>query len=174
MFKNNIIISFSSDKICKNISYILNKNGINYIKICKTGSSLRKCCSYYENGIVLCSPNFVDEITFNIIEDFYEDFIFLLIGSVDKLNIYNNENIYKLYTPVKEEDIINAINISCYKNSEKIKAKHTKIIEEAKTLIMLNTHSTEPLAHKYIQKKSMETGKKNIEIAKYIISKYKK
>lgn len=174
MTKNNIIISFSSDKICKNVSSILNKNGINYTHICKTGANLRKYCSFYENGIVLCGTNFIDEVSFNIIEDFYEDFIFILIGRIDKINMYSNEKVYKLCVPVKEEDIIDAINIAYYKNSENIKNKNKKIIEEAKNLIMAKKNFTEPLAHKYIQKKSMETGKKNIEIAKFIISKYKK
>ncbi|WP_250278264.1 ANTAR domain-containing response regulator [[Clostridium] colinum] len=174
MSKNNIIIAFSSDKICNNLCTILNKNGIIYNHICKTGANLRKYCSYYENGIILCGTNFIDESTYNIVEDFYKDFCFLLIGSLDKINIYDNKKVYKLPTPIKQEDIINALDMAYYKNIENIKTKNLKFINEAKNLLILHNNFTEDTAHKYIQKKSMNTGKKNIDIAKIIISKYKK
>lgn len=174
MAKNNIIIAFSSDKICHNISFILNKNGINYDYICKTGSSLREHCSYCENGIIICGVTFVDEAIYSIIEDFCESFSFILIGSSDKLTLYDNEKVYTLATPVKQEDIINALDMAFYKNSESIKNKNNKIIEEAKILLMKHNNFNEDLAHKYIQKKSMNTGKKNIDIANLIIKKYKK
>ncbi|WP_317366287.1 ANTAR domain-containing protein [uncultured Tyzzerella sp.] len=174
MSKKNIIIAFSSDKICNKISCILTKNGISYDHICKTGANLRKCCSYYENGIILCGASFVDEPTHNIIEDFYEDFIFLLLGSADKINMHNDEKVYKISTPIKQEDIISGIDMAYYKSYENIKNKNYKIIEKAKSLLMLYNHFTETEAHKYIQKKSMHTGRKNIDIAKLIIDKYKK
>ena len=172
MVKNNIIIGFSSDKICSNIINILNKNGISYDCVCKTGASLRKSCSYYENGIILCQTSFIDEPTYNIVQDFYKDFIFLIIGNIDKLSLYDNNIVYKLVTPVKQEDIINALDLAFYKNSENIKEKNNKIINKAKELLMLNNNFTETNAHKYIQKKSMDTGKKSIDIAKLIIKKY--
>lgn len=174
MVKNNIIVSFSSDKICSNIISILNKNGINYNCICKTGASLRKSCSYYENGIILCQTSFIDEPTYNIVQDFYKDFIFLIIGNIDNLSLYDNNTVYKLITPIKQEDIVNALDLAYYKNSENIKEKNNKIINKAKKLLMLNNNFTEEVAHKYIQKKSMDTGKKNIDIAKFIINKYVK
>ena len=172
MTKNNILIAFSSDKICKNIVTILNKNGIPYDNICNTGSCLRKYCSYYNNGIVLCGASFSDETSYNIIEDFYEDFVFLLMGNIDKINIYSDKKAYKLSTPVKEEDIINAINLAYYKNNENIKNKNIKLIKNAKDLLIKHNGFSENMAHKYIQQKSMQTGKKNIEIAKIIINKY--
>lgn len=173
MSKNNIIIAFSSDKICNNISSILTKNGIVYDYICKTGANLRKCCSYYDNGIILCGTTFIDEPMCNIIEDFYKDFSFLMFGSIDKINIYSDEKVYKISTPIKHEDIINYIDMACYKNTQNIKEKNNKIIEEAKRLLILYNNFTEENAHKYIQKKSMDNGKKNIDIAKLIIAKYK-
>ncbi len=174
MIKNNIIIAFSSNNICNSISNILNKNGIDFDYICKTASSLRKCCSYYENGIIICSTSFLDEPIYNIIEDFYKDFIFILIGSNDKLNLYSGEKVYKLCTPIKQEDIISSLDLAYYKISENLQNKKHKILKEAKNLLMLNYNICEEQAHKYIQKKSMDTGKKNIDIAKIIINKYKK
>ena len=174
MSKNNLIIAFSSDKICNNIISILTKNGINYDYVCKSGATLRKCCSYYENGIILCGTTFIDESIHNIIEDFYESFIFILLGSIDKINIYNDEKVYKLCTPIKSEDIISAIDIAYYKNTENIKLKNYKIIEQAKSLLIKNYNLSEENAHKYIQKKSMNSGKKNIDIAKLILKKYEK
>ena len=174
MSKNNLIIAFSSDRICNNIISILTKNGINYDYVCKSGTNLRKCCSYYENGIILCGTTFIDESIYNIVEDFYESFTFILLGSIDKINIYNDEKVYKLCTPIKSEDIISAIDIAYYKNIENIKLKNYKILEQAKSLLIKNYNLSEEKAHKYIQKKSMNSGKKNIDIAKIILKKYEK
>ena len=97
-----------------------------------------------------------------------------MFGSIDKINIYSDEKVYKISTPIKHEDIINYIDMACYKNTQNIKEKNNKIIEEAKRLLILYNNFTEENAHKYIQKKSMDNGKKNIDIAKLIIAKYKK
>lgn len=174
MIRNNIIIAFSSNNKCNVISNILKKNGIDFNCICKTANILRKWCSFYENGIVICSANFLDEPIYNIIEDFYKDFIFILIGSNDKLNLYSDEKVYKLCTPIKQEDIIISLDLAYYKISENLQNKKDKILKEAKNLLMLNYNICEAQAHKYIQKKSMDTGKKTIDIAKIIINKYKK
>ena len=44
------------------------------------------------------------------------------------------------------------------------------IIEEAKNLLVERNNFTEPQAHRFIQKKSMDTGKKMIEIALIILN----
>lgn len=173
MLKNNIIIAFSSNKICNNVISILTKNGIRYTCICKSGASLRKCCSYYENGIIICGSSFIDEPTYNIVEDFYKIFTFIMLSSIDKLNIYDDNKVYKLSTPIKSEDIISTIYIAYYTNLENIKLKDEKTIKKAKNILMQIYNIPENTAHRYIQKKSMDSGKKNIDIANLIIKKLK-
>ena len=67
----------------------------------------------------MCGTDFVDEPTYQIIQDFYEDFTFLLLGNIDKINIFSDKMVYKIPTPIKQEDIINGIYIAYYKNEEK-------------------------------------------------------
>lgn len=172
MIKNNIIIAFSSDKICSKIINILKKNGINYDYVFKTGANLRKALTIYENAIILCGTDFVDEPTYQIIQDFYEDFTFLLLGNLDKINIFPNHIVYKIPTPIKQEDIINSIYIAYYKNEEKYEQKKIKYIQKAKQILIETQNFSEQQAHKYIQQKSMDAGKKNIHIAKAIIKRY--
>lgn len=172
MLKNNVIIAFSSDKICSKIINILKKNGIKYDYVFKTCVALRNALYLYENAIILCGTDFVDEPTYQIIQDFYEDFTFLLLGNIDKINIFSDKMVYKIPTPIKQEDIINGIYIAYYKNEEKYEQKKAKYIQKAKQILIQNKNFTESQAHKYIQQKSMETGKKNIHIAKAIIKKY--
>lgn len=172
MIKNNIIVAFSSDKACHTISNILLKNAIQYDVIVKTGANLRKLCNYYDSGVIVCGCTFSDEVIFNIIEDFKHNFTFIVLGSSDNLSNFNGD-VYTLSFPIKQDELTCAINLSLYNNSNKIKRYNTELINDAKKILFSTHKLTEQSAHKYIQKKSMNLGKKSIEIAKIIIKNYK-
>lgn len=163
--KNNIIIGFYSDKICKIVSSVLRKNAFEYKYICKTASSLRKVCSFYDEGIVICSF-FQDEPLYNIIQDFSNNFKFIVFTNNDF--DLKEKNVYKVFMPIKQEQILYTLN----EVFEDIKKQNDIIIKNAKSILMQKYNLTEEKAHKYIQKKSMDLGLKSSYIAKLIIEKY--
>ena len=173
MAKNNIIIGFHSKKICLSILNVLNNYGINTNFVSQSGSKIREMANYLGEGVLIIGENFKDELSINIIEDFWENFNIIIIGNFDKINICEDKKAYKLAIPLKQEELILAIEMQLYKETPKKIKKNleNEILNKAKKLLFEKYNFNEDKAHKFIQKISMEKRTKMIEIAKYIIDK---
>lgn len=169
---NDLIIAFSNPKASDIINNILKQNGIVCTHIVKTSSALRQVCARLDNAIIICNTNFTDEVIYSVIEDFYENFTFIVIGDYSQIDILDDNKCYKVCTPLKQSDLLTIIDLAIYKNSEKIKAINKQILNQAKSLLITKLNMTEEKAHRYIQKKSMDTGKNMLQICKLIIKKY--
>lgn len=163
-----IIIAFSSSKITKSIISIFNKNGITDYISCQNLAMLKKYCHSYQNAVVISSCFLSGESLYDFMES--SSYSFIIIDTKDKLNLCNND-IYKLTLPLKLEDLILAIDICIYNQEEKVKREKEKLIKKAKQKLMSSLDISEDKAHKYLQKKSMQTGKKIEQIAKAILLK---
>lgn len=171
MVKNNILIGFNNKKVCLTISNVLNKYGIIPDYICQSGASLRKMADYFGEGVIILGENFLDEHSINIVNDLWQNFNIILIGSLDKINIYEDKKVYKLVKPLRQEELILALEMQLYKDTpNKIKKiKEKVIIDKAKEILFEKYNFDEEKSYRYIQKVSMEKRKKMIEIAKTII-----
>ena len=94
-------------------------------------------------------------------------FLIALIGPT-----FNNN---QFVVPVlSQNDIIAYINISGYRNTlDKSKTRsdvENRFIQNAKITLIDRYGMSEGQAHRYMQKKSMETGKRLIDIAKIILN----
>lgn len=173
MAKNNIIIGFHSKKTCLSVLNVLNNYGINPDFVCQSGLKIREMASYLGEGVIILGEKFLDELSINIIEDFWQDFNIIFIGSFGQINICEDKKAYKLATPLKQEELISAIEMQLYKDTPKKIRKNleNETLYKAKKLLFEKYNFTEDKAHKFIQKMSMEKRTKMIEIAKYIIEK---
>lgn len=171
MFKNRIIVGFSNNRICSIVCKVLNKYGISPDCICNTGIGIRKMADYFNEGIIICGDTFYDEPLVNIVEDLWQNFNIILIGKYDKINICEDNKAYKLVTPLKMEELIGALELKlCEKtfNRKNLKDREN-LLESAKIVLFKKYNFNEAQAHKYMQKLSMEKGKKLTEIAQNII-----
>lgn len=173
MAKNNIIIGFHSKKICLNISNVLNSYGIKADFICQSGAKLREMATYFGEGVIILGEKFSDEFSINIINDFWQNFNIIFIGNLAQINICEDKKAYKLVTPLKQEELISAIEMQLFKDTpRKIKQnKDKEILNKAKKILFEKYNFTEEKAHKFIQKMSMEKRQKMLETANYIIEK---
>lgn len=168
MPKDNIIVAFATKKACNTICNILKNNGIYCDNIVHTVANIRIISTYYENGIIICGGSFADEPIFSLIDDLCHRFKFIVIEKCDSINAQYNDKVYRLFLPIRQEELLLNVHI-CIENFQ-IKSKN-EYIEKAKKILFLKYNFTENNAHKYIQNLSMKYKKKSEEIAKLIIKK---
>jgi len=171
----NAFIAFSNDKVKNNIKKMLNTMGISVNFICSNGFELKKQLEYYNNGIIICGYKLNDTNITEIITEIPENFNIVLIGTMTQLEMCENERVFKLAVPLSKQDFIYSIIMLANTNSEKIthnirNEDENKIIQSAKEILINRYNMTEEQAHRYMQKKSMNSGKKIVEIAKFIIN----
>lgn len=168
----NIILAFSSEKTCNSIGSVLKISGLQVNHICKSGSNLRQYCGRLSNGIIICSSRFTDENIYTIIDDFHSNFTFIVIDYSGNLLHIDNNKCISVSLPVKQNELSSLFHLALYQNEEKVKVANKKLMSDAKNILQKHYNKTEEQAHKYIQKKSMDTGKPINEVCRSLLLKY--
>ncbi len=177
MTNHNILVAFSNPKISETVAKMLTYGNFRPSYICSSGSELRKQINYYHNGIIICGYNLKDCSIIQLAEDIPQNFSIVLIGNKSQMELFENDRIFKLAVPLHKEDLI--YSVSMLLNMEITANKHytnirndedQKLIRLAKESLIDTYSMTENQAHKYMQKKSMDSGKKLVDIAKIILN----
>lgn len=151
-------------------------------------------------GLVICPFRFADMSAREIMGYLSEDFDMLVLVTSRQQSLVSGPGIFTLCEPVNAASLINSTRQLLETRQLRAaalldgaaEARHTatpylprgandhashgrnseeqKIIEQAKYLLMNRKRMTEAEAHRYLQKKSMETGIRLVELARRILS----
>lgn len=177
---SSIIVANSNPDYAKRIAALLHSAGLYTGSVCTTGASVIDFAhKHYHGGVVVTSVKLRDAPAINLpglIPNY--DFLFL-VGS-QFLAVCDRLDCAHLILPVKRMDIINTVNmflnisdftpLSIKKKLAAADLDEKAVIKKAKDLLIERNHLTEPQAHRFIQKKSMDTGKKMVETSLIILN----
>ena len=177
----NIIVAFAKTEDTANFKSLLVRNGWNVNVVCTSGAQALSAMEDLGNGVIVCGFRLTDMQYTELAADLPTFFQMLLIASPNKVDDSGlPENVVYLPTPIKKDDLLNTLVMmgeGISRRRKKAKAsgkqrsdKEKQIILQAKELLMARHHMTEPDAHKYIQKCSMDSGTDMLETAEMIIS----
>ena len=170
-----IIVVFSKIEDAKKIQAVLNRNGYEETAAYSTGAQALGHMSRYTGGIVICGYRLADMYYTELSEYLPETFQMLLIGS-SRVISQCQASIVSVEMPLKAYDLINTVQLLWGEKKEKKKGTKTKrsaadqaAIEKAKQLLMERNHISEPDAHYYLQKISMDAGRSMAETARMVL-----
>ena len=171
---NNVFIAFTNKKIALNVAKTVVANHMNIVCITTGLAELRKKIHPYEYGTIICGCHFRDGYLMHFIEDLPEKINIIVVGSRSSLEEITSERVFKLAVPLQKMDLICSLNMLSsmdnYMRTKERDHEEEKLIARAKRLLINRYSMTEDQAHRYMQKKSMDTGRKLSDIAKIIIS----
>lgn len=172
--KDNIFLAFSSKKLTLSIGRMLISDGFKITSIAKNVVDFKNIFQYYHSGIIIMGYRFDGVHIDDLLEDMPKDFTVIFIGDKLQLDSCENENVFKLSVPLHKTDLICAVEMfttieSTYKPIDEKNVEEHRIINRAKRILIDAYSMTEDQAHRYIQKKSMDTGKKLVDIARIIL-----
>lgn len=171
----NVFVAFSQRKTALNVAKIVVANGMHVACVTTGLTELRKHIHAYNNGIIVCGYQFKDDYVVDFFEDVPETMSIVLIGNRAQLEACNNERVFKLAVPLQRVDLVCSLNMiasmwDCMAAANQRNPKEEKIINRAKDLLIERYSMSEEQAHRYMQKKSMDTGVKLVDIAKIVLT----
>lgn len=171
---NNIFIAFDNKKTAVAIAKILIANGNNVVSIAKSSVELLNSLHYYPAGIIITACSFDNVRNEKIIDEIPDDFNILVLGNRTQLDDFPDGRVFKLSTPLQKNDLICSVDMfmtmdTHYKPAVHKNIDEEKIITRAKSLLIDLYSMTESQAHRYMQKKSMDTGRKLVDVARIIL-----
>jgi ANTAR domain. len=101
---------------------------------------------------------------------------FLVAAKPAYLELCENESLFKIPMPIRLGEFIGSVNVLLQLDQKRSRTEIPKrsdddemLIIQAKQLLMEKNGMTEPQAHRYLQKKSMETSSKMTDTARLIL-----
>ena len=178
----NIIVAFSKQEDGRNIRNILVKNGMQVAVSCACGAQVLANADDLQSGSVVCGFRFGDMTCCELGRQLSDAFEVLVIASPAKWSGEDMGRLVCLPTPFKMCDLVSTVRMLEEAQSRRRRERRRQplkrgeeeraAIERAKQLLMRRNHMTEPQAHKYLQKCSMDTGRGMTEAAEMILRLY--
>ncbi|MDE7038418.1 MAG: ANTAR domain-containing protein, partial [Lachnospiraceae bacterium] len=164
-----IIIAFPNKDNAANIRNIIVRSGMDVAGVCTTGAQALQCADAVDDGILVCGYRFKDMMYTELREYLPRGFEMLLIASADKWTENDIEGVIGLNMPVRGRDLVDTLEMMLHTIERKRKKRKAEqknrntqqnaVIMKSKELLMSRNNMSEPEAHKYLQKFSMDSGK---------------
>ena len=174
-----ILIAMPKREDSDHISALIRKHGLlDDINVCDTAAEVLREANARDFGVIICTKNLKDMSCIELGE-YRPKFFGMIVLTKDVALETIDDDMVKLITPFKSHDLIATIEMLTSKFYHEIKKKkkapldrsgeEKKIIDEAKAVLMDRNGMTEPEAFRYIQKISMDAGRRMSETAQMIL-----
>ncbi len=174
MSEQNLFIAFDNKKVSLSVAKILLSNGIKVNKIAESVSDILYVNRYYNSGIIITGYCFDNQYINDIIDHIHGNFNVICIGKREQLEFCDDDRIFKLAVPLNKTDLLCSVEMlmtieTGYKPKAHKSQSDERLIQRAKQALIDIYSMSEEQAHRYMQKKSMDTGRKLADIARIIL-----
>jgi len=174
---DKVIVAFENDNNRRRVCELLESGGMNVIGSFKSGADVIRAVGRMYGCIVVCGYKFPDMTVIDLAHHVGNKAMILVVASQQYLNMIEDEHVFKLATPFSRSDLLSSVKILMQMEGKIFKGprrtgKEAAEIARAKELLMMRNGMTENEAHRFIQRRSMDTGRKAVETARLIIQSY--
>lgn len=173
---NDIIAAFSHEEARRRVRLLLESGGWRCAAcVSSGGEAIRAARTLGEGVIVICGARLGDMTASRLAASVSGSGSVVVIASAASLDLCEGENLYKLANPVSRSDFFALLELLVQKKRRPPRQRGTQeqsLIQRAKALLMDVNRMTEPEAHRFLQKRSMDCGWKLAETAQWVIESY--
>ncbi len=166
----DIIIAYPSKDAALQLRSLLEGEGFHVSFICATGSSVLRIAHNLREGIVVCASILSDMGAGALAENLPAGFDVVALSKNGREEYMGN--LINMPLPIHKDEFLQTVSILVSTRSAFTQRNKddNEIISNAKLVLMNSGDISESQAHKYLQKESMRTGKKLVDLAKEIIN----
>lgn len=179
-----IIVAFANIENANRVCDILISGNYRVEGVCQTGAQVLHLLSTTEADDVLLITGYKlsDMVAIQLLEMMPPGIDSLMLLTSNQQVLCSEYNAFSLTLPVRKSDLLNTVRMifetgqkaAGFKREPSEKRERTEedkaIILEAKAVLMERHKMTEEQAHRFIQKRSMDSGMSMVETSKIIIS----
>lgn len=170
------VVAFEKDESRDKIADMLERAGITVRYRCRSGAEALRAVKTMGSGVVVCGHKLTDMSAGRLAHELRGMAKFLVLAKQSQLELMDDPDIFKLPIPISSAELRGSVNILIQLDEITARAQTPQRSEEeremigrAKELLMESRGFTESEAHRYLQKRSMETGTKLVETARQIL-----
>jgi AmiR/NasT family two-component response regulator len=169
-----IILAFTKNEIAQKVRRMLDGSGFEIFQVCHSKAELMRSVVELENILIIMGYKLPDAVA----DDVYEDLdassqALMVLAKAEQQQYIQHPDLFVVTLPVNRQQLIDSIHMVAGKIERQKKKKRNpeeqKIVEEAKAYLIETYRMSEEKAHRFIQKRSMDTGVKFADIARMIL-----
>ena len=173
-----VIVAFEREVVSANIREILESGGEFSCLVCRSAAEVKRVVRKQHPGIIVCGFKLADGTCEDLFYDLPAGCFMLMVSSQARLELSENEGIFKLQSPVRRGELLASVRMLAqfqrYVPREKGPAKRgeeeQRLIAQAKAVLMDRHGMTEEQAHRFLQKQSMDNGAKLTDTARLVLA----
>ena len=170
---DRIILAFSKAETADKITRMLDGSGFEVCCVCRSGDELLRAAIELDASLVIMGFKIGGMLAEDIAAELPPDIKLMAIVRADAADMLSGEGIFVLPLPVNRQSLISSIEIFLgvieKRRKTRRRSEDEKIIDTAKLYLMEKHHMTEEQAHRFLQKRSMDTGAKLTDTARLIL-----
>ena len=175
---SGVIIACKDSAMCDKLAHTLSAAGIEVAGTATRGATaLQKAARYYgERGVLLCSYAMSDMTASELYRIMPENFEMVVLLTARQRAIFGGGGMLCIDIPINRRDLISTMQMltetraPAFTKPEKRSESDREIIARAKALLMERNNMSEPDAHRFLQKQSMNSGQSLVSIALNILN----
>ena len=169
-----IALAFSRVETAEKIRRMLDASGYDVCAVCRSRAELIRTLSSMDETLIIMGYKLPDGVADEVYEDIEGRHKLISIVKAEHSSDIYNQDIFVVTLPINRQILLNAIEtfvgmIERTKHRRQRTDEEKQIIDSAKAYLMENHAMTEEAAHRFIQKRSMDTGAKFIDTARQIL-----
>lgn len=171
------VIAMAEDQLRESVERILLRSGIEIRTSCRSGKEAIRAVRRMDGGIIICSARLTDMTADDLAENLDGSALLLILSHPSESHLAKQDGLFRLQIPVRSGELIGCVRILLQLDEQRAEALIPKrstedkaIIERAKQMLMKKNDMTEEEAHRFIQKRSMETSTPMQEISEMILT----
>lgn len=170
------VIALGNSEHANTICSALEQSGVEVRYRCRTGAEAIRAIRKMGGGVVLCPFKLPDMTADTLASNLSGMATLLVIAKPQYLELCDEEDLFKIPVPVRMAELIGSVNMLI--QMDRMRAAHAvpkrsaeaqELINQAKELLMERNGFSETAAHRYLQRRSMETCARMEETAKIVI-----
>lgn len=173
-----LIIAFEKAESRRRIRDMLEGGGISVYADCRSGAEVIRAAAKIGGGIVISGYKLSDMTALSLSYSLVPGSLLLLVAPSHQLDCCSGEDIFTLPAPISRGDLLASVRILAQIFEKQLhfpphrSDDDNEAIAKAKELLMNRNFMSEAQAHRFIQRRSMDSGMKMAETARLIINSY--
>lgn len=172
-----VIVAFESESNGAKIREILESGGAATCILCRSAAEVKRVVQKQRLNLVICGFKLADENCEELYQDLPESCSMLMVAPQTRLELCEDEGIFKLAAPIHRGDLLASVRMLVQMNQKFARQQHPPrteeeqdLVRQAKALLMDRHDMTEEQAHRFLQKKSMDSGAKLADTARMVLA----
>lgn len=168
-----IVLAFSKDDTAEKIRVMLEGSEYTVSAICHSHAEIMRAIADMDRVTVIMGYKLPDAVADDVAEDLRQGQRLVSIIKAEHRDMIASEDVFVITLPVNRQTLLSSLGVLTGETSRAKKVRtpeEEKIIQRAKLYLMEHHQMDEAQAHRFIQKRSMDTGTKFIDMARTILN----